>query len=550
MSADAGQVSANGTAERNQSRRRARSGSIRWLRLGVQLVVAVFVLLISIGHTATWTWAANLHTICPFGGVANLYTYFTTGGYVAKLHSAVFVMLVALLLGLVLTGKSFCGWICPLGTVQELLGKVGKRAWPRLYNRVPRPVERILQYGKYVMLIWILVQTARTAQLFFESFDPYYTLFTIWSDEIAWIGYLVLGATLSASLFIERPFSRYACPLGAINGFFNSFSLVQIKRDAATCTSCGRCDSACPVKIEVSQATAVRSIECTRCLQCVEACPVNARTNKTLRLRTIFPWGSLGRIVVPSGVFASVAILAFALPIGLTMSTGDFGITATHVYSSPADIKGSSPLSDLVENFSVSEQALYNGLGIDESISAGTLIKDLATEMGLPEGEETISPASIRTIITYLDSPLSVFATEGGADSAALSRAAAAAGLTDSSTVRELMEKGAPGSVLLALTATTPDDTSGEADTPVTPAPEPTVPASPPTTSAGTGESAVTIKGSTTLSEIEETVADYPAFLAAFGIDPSEPGSAALKDLKTRYGFEVDDVRAYIESQK
>ena len=56
----------------------------------------------------------NLHTICPLGGVVNLYTYAADGGYVAKLHSAVFVMLLALLIGLVLTGKSFCGWICPL----------------------------------------------------------------------------------------------------------------------------------------------------------------------------------------------------------------------------------------------------------------------------------------------------------------------------------------------------------------------------------------------------------------------------------------------------
>jgi len=509
--------------------------------MSVQLVVVAFVLLISIGRTFAWGWAANLHTICPLGGVANLYTYFSTGGYVAKLHSAVFVMLVALLLGLVLTGKSFCGWICPLGSVQELFGKVGRRLWPRLYDKVPRRVERVLQYGKYIMLIWILVQTARSAQLFFGSFDPYYNLFTIWTDEIAWIGYLVVGLTLAASLFIERPFSRYACPLGAINGFFNSFSLIQIKRDVTSCTACGRCDSACPVHIKVSEATTVRGIECMRCLECVEACPVNTRTKNTLKLRTIFPWTRVGRKSVPSRVFMSVAVLAFAVPIALTIGTGDFGITATHVYTSPADIKGSSPLSDIFENFSVSEEAFYNGLGIPASVSSATQIKDLAGEMGLAEGDETVSPTTIRTVITYLDASLATLVAEGGADAIRVSEVAAAAGLTESSTVRELMEKGAPGSVLYALTGVWP---TGEA----TPAPQET--STTVSTSGETGEGTETIKGSTTLKEIEDTVDDFAAFLTEFGIDPSEPGDAALRDLRTKYGFELDAVRTYLESHQ
>ena len=526
MTVDTGLAAADSSAVRTKARRS--TSRLRWLRLSVQIVVALFALAISVGHTLAWTWAASLHTICPFGGVANLYTYFTTGGYVAKLHSAVFVMLLALVLGLVLTGKSFCGWICPLGTVQELVGKVGRRLWPRLYNRVPRRVERVLQYGKYVMLIWILVQTARSARLFFESFDPYYNLYTIWSDQIAWIGYLVVGATLVASLFIERPFSRYACPLGAVNGLFNSFSLTQIKRDSASCTDCGRCDRACPVKIKVSETSAVRSIECTRCLECVEACPVNAKTHKTLKLRTIFPWTRVGRKAIPSKLFASIAVLAFAVPIGLTIGTGDFVITTTHAYSSPADIKGSSPLSDIVENFAVSKEALYNGLGIPTSVGAATQIKDLPSKMGLPEGEETLSPTTFRTIITYLDAPLSSFVLEGGADSATVSMVAAAAGLTEASTVRELMEKGAPGSVLLALTATA----------------EPVDVTTPATTGADTTED---IKGSTTLDQLKALVTDYPAFLAELGIDASEPGDATLKDLRTTYGFELDDVRAYID---
>ena len=112
-------------------KRARRPRPLQWFRYGVQALVAIYVLAIVIANTVGESWAANLHTICPFGGVANLYTYLSDGGYVAKLHSAVFVMLLALVIGLVLTGKSFCGWLCPLGSVQQALGWIGQRLWPR-----------------------------------------------------------------------------------------------------------------------------------------------------------------------------------------------------------------------------------------------------------------------------------------------------------------------------------------------------------------------------------------------------------------------------------
>ncbi|WP_367357441.1 4Fe-4S binding protein [Mesotoga sp.] len=68
--------------------------------------------------------------------------------------------------------------------------------------------------------------------------------------------------TLGASFFVERPFCRYGCPLGAITGLFNSFSLMKIRRRASTCIDCGLCDLACPVGINVSKESVVRSPAC------------------------------------------------------------------------------------------------------------------------------------------------------------------------------------------------------------------------------------------------------------------------------------------------
>ena len=149
------------------------------------------------------------------------------------------------------------------------------------------------------------------------------------------------------ALFIPRAFCRYACPLGAFNGLFNSFSFISIKRDATTCTDCGRCTKACPVNIDVCAGATVRSVECMRCLKCVDACPVNSRAGDTLKLRTWFSgltWPHRATTPTPTGavagashasrrrsvstwVLAGVAIAAFALPILIANLTGDFEIS-------------------------------------------------------------------------------------------------------------------------------------------------------------------------------------------------------------------------------
>jgi len=346
---------------------------LQWFRYSVQTIVALYVLAVVIGNTVGERWAANLHTICPFGGVANIYTFLAGDGYVAKLHSAVFVMLLALVIGLVLTGKSFCGWICPLGSVQQGMGWIGERLWPRAYNRAPRWLERTLHYLKWLVLIWVLVQTARSGRLVFQDWDPYYNLYHIWTDEVAISGYVVTGLTLIAALFVPRAFCRFACPLGAFNGIFNAFSFIAIKRDAKTCTDCGRCTKACPVNIDLCAATTIRSVECTRCLRCIDVCPQNSRACDTLKLHTWF--GGLGRTrdveatrnvevthdvettgkvkaihdatpqatvgparagtgarpsrrrSVSTWLFAGIAIAAFMLPIVVTNLAGDFQTT-------------------------------------------------------------------------------------------------------------------------------------------------------------------------------------------------------------------------------
>ena len=117
--------------------------------------------------------------------------------------------------------------------------------------------------------------TAVTGKLIFQEYDPYYALFNFWTSEVAVVGLIILALTLIGSLFVERPWCKYACPYGAVLGITNLFRVFKIRRTAATCKLDGACDIYCPMNIPVSQKTIVRDHQCISCLECTSEarCP-------------------------------------------------------------------------------------------------------------------------------------------------------------------------------------------------------------------------------------------------------------------------------------
>lgn len=143
---------------------------------------------------------------------------------------------------------------------------------------IPAGVDRWLRYLRYIVLAWVVYLTAVTGILIFSDYDPYFTLFNIYSDEVALAGLIILGAVVVLSLFVERPFCKYACPYGAVLGTFNLVRVFGIQRNAATCISCKACDRECPMNIDVSGSGRIRDHQCISCMQCTSeaACPVAA----------------------------------------------------------------------------------------------------------------------------------------------------------------------------------------------------------------------------------------------------------------------------------
>ncbi|MDX9810002.1 MAG: 4Fe-4S binding protein, partial [Sphaerochaetaceae bacterium] len=199
------------------------------LRRLVQLFFFILIAAISISHTLAESGieiplieGASLHAVCPFGGVVSLYRYITTGTFVQKIHDSSFYLMIIVMATAVIAGPVFCGWVCPFGTFQAWLGYVGRAIFKKRYNRfIPKRLDSILRYLRYAVLVWVVVMTAISAKLVFAEYDPYFALFNLWTSEVAIGAYIALGVVVVSSLFVERPFCKYACPYGALLGVTN-----------------------------------------------------------------------------------------------------------------------------------------------------------------------------------------------------------------------------------------------------------------------------------------------------------------------------------------
>lgn len=257
-----------------------------WVRTLVQAFFFALIALIAVNHSLSekglapaipFVANASLHAVCPFGGVVSLYQLAVYGSLVQKIHDSSMVLMVIVFAMSVLFGPLFCGWVCPLGSLQEWLGGAGRRLLGRRrYNHlIPARIDRWLRYLRYLVLVWVLYVTAAAGTLIFAEFDPYFAMFNFWSGEVALSGLVILGITLAGSLLVERPWCKYACPYGALLGISNLLRVFRIRRVPGTCKLDGACDITCPMNIKVSEQIIIRDHQCISCLECTSEarCP-------------------------------------------------------------------------------------------------------------------------------------------------------------------------------------------------------------------------------------------------------------------------------------
>lgn len=469
------------------------------VRLFLQIIFFLFIMWISLAHTFNWWGGENLHGLCPFGGVTTLYTFFTTGDFIHQLGQSNYILIISLFVTLVASGAFFCGWICPLGSVQEWVGKIGKRIFGDKYNHVPAGLDNVLSYLRYLVLALVIIQTARSFTIVFENFDPYYNLFNIWTDKIAITGYLSVLVVLSASLYVERPFCRYACPLGAINGLFNYFSFLNIKRNESSCTDCKACDSVCPVNINVSEVDRVNDSTCVKCMKCVESCPVN-KSRDTLKIT--LP-GRNSR-AVKGVVYGVVLLLLFAAPIGIATGMGVFGLEDEQVFETVEDIRGSYTIEATISNYDIDKDTLYRAFNLKQNLGSATKLKDLENINGTTVGQ-------VRDVVGGIDQPVSSLVNE------------LPAGVEPGTTAREFIKTQAPGAIIPILKIPEEDKSVLDEE----------------------GKE-IEVKGKTMLVDIKGMVDDYKAFTEEFSIPRDVTLNTKVRDLVKDYGVTITEIKEYL----
>jgi ferredoxin len=290
------------------------SRNLRWLVLLVILGLSTTIGLIHqiFRHVRT----INVDQLCPFGAVESLYSYIRTGQLLPRIGVSSFILMAFVLLSTILFRRSFCGLFCPLGALQEIFDRLGKKIFKKRFI-MPVVIDRPMRWGKYLVLIVFVAFSWYFGRLVIRPFDPWAAYHHLASDEILTeflIGFMVLVLSLSFSMFFQRIFCKYLCPLGAFIAFLAPLGMTAIERNTKSCTQCLACDKVCPVNIQVSRLNKVTSLECIQCQECVNVCP----EAKTLELKI-----SGKKKLYPNQVLA-IVLGIFIVLVGSTSLTGDF----------------------------------------------------------------------------------------------------------------------------------------------------------------------------------------------------------------------------------
>ena len=224
--------------------------------------------------------------ILALGSFKGLWQAVLGGQFTWTAMGAPLLTLLAILPITALWGRFFCGYLCAFGGMQELAGFIGKKLGITGLKITPQ-ADRIMRKCKYGVLAVLFVLW--TFSISYDFVSPWsvfgqYASYKGWSDLTGWIsvGGQFLIAIILFSLFVERGFCRYLCPLGSIFSLISRGRLFRVKGNGK-CVGCGQCDAECPMGVHVSREAGgaipggnVNSSECIDCFRCTEKCGARA----------------------------------------------------------------------------------------------------------------------------------------------------------------------------------------------------------------------------------------------------------------------------------
>jgi polyferredoxin len=259
----------------------------------------------------------------PISALVALKVWLASGDF-DKVHPAGLVLFTFFVGSGIIFRKTFCSWLCPIGTFSEWLGMFGKKLFKRNFE-IPEILAWILTPLKYLLLLFflnmIVEMSTYSAKYFLD--DPYNKIsdvkMLLFFLNISGFSLKVIIVLILLSIFFKNFWCRFLCPYGALIGLGSILRITKVRRNEDTCTNCEMCTKVCPQRIKVSKKKTVNTPNCTACMACVEACPIKDTLNMTVVNKKVNKW------VIP------VAFLAlFILVVGIAKITGHWDTVITY----------------------------------------------------------------------------------------------------------------------------------------------------------------------------------------------------------------------------
>ncbi|TFF99459.1 MAG: 4Fe-4S binding protein [Promethearchaeota archaeon] len=229
-----------------------------------------------------------------------------------------FFIIALFLLFILFTNRFFCGWICPIGTIQDGLSTLGAKN-----KTVKKETHENLLKFKYFLIVLLLIiivplGITKTTDIAFHndykenlgswaeqpvgffSLSEYIFVFfpnlmteifenweqtalePLFSDFWVFFFFLFYLIVIMLAIFYPRVYCKYMCPFGAIAARLSRYSFLKLTRSPVRCVGradCGICERVCPKQVRILDEPYeffTGNGECNLCLRCKEKCPHNA----------------------------------------------------------------------------------------------------------------------------------------------------------------------------------------------------------------------------------------------------------------------------------
>ena len=166
-----------------------------------------------------------------------------------------------------LFGKVWCGWICHLGALQEIIYLPGK-----VKILQSEKAQKRMRYIRIALFIALIGQIIYTQTNLFKVIDPFKVAFNLRAANTT--GWVLLGLLILSSLFIYRPFCKAICPIGLVLGWISKIPGASILAPKKTCVGCKTCNNSCKINAITrdNKFSKLDNQECIACGECTADC--------------------------------------------------------------------------------------------------------------------------------------------------------------------------------------------------------------------------------------------------------------------------------------